>query len=108
MSDVRQEAAGESLYCNSLKISQGELFEGKVDLMALHEKTKDYNRVHWCRDDVGVRDASVLVKVSSLACYGIVTHVSGVLRQYRYNLLQYIWYNVRTILSPSLFGLYIP
>jgi hypothetical protein len=72
------------------RTSQGELFGGTVDLKAVFDGTaaraaadgRPDRRVHWSRTDFAAGEQRhVLVKVTSLPCYGLLTGDRGFLLQ---------------------------
>jgi hypothetical protein len=88
----------------SLKISQGELFAGEVDMARLRNKNPESKAISWCNDaSEGFSSSKVMVKVSSRACYNSLVGREGLVWNHK---RMAAWSQVRRVLSPSLFGVY--
>jgi hypothetical protein len=98
------------------RISQGELFQWTLDLKALYRdtRTKRSDPVYWCSDDghdLPDQTSTVLVKVTSKACYGLVTDGQGFLyqmRAYKKGRNPEVVRQVFHLLKDSLYAVYVP
>jgi hypothetical protein len=99
------------------QISQGELWKGKLDLKSLYGETmtKPSDPVYWCCDDAHdlppEEAGTVLVKVTSESCYGLVTGGQGFLYQinnYKKDRAPEVVRRVFRLLKDSLYAVYVP
>jgi hypothetical protein len=99
------------------RISQGELWKGTIDLKSLYSETttKNFDQVYWCSKDgldlTPVGKGPFLVKVTSQACYGLLTGGQGFL--YQINTYKKEWPKgkvdrVLRLLKDSLYAVYVP
>jgi hypothetical protein len=95
-----------------LKISQGELFRGAIDLALLRKDVPDGNQVMWYSDAAKAQGvADVLIKVSSDPCYGRVVGDEGLLqRSYEFKRFResIAATTIPQCLAPSLYGVFVP
>jgi hypothetical protein len=88
------------------RISQGELFEGTVNLRELRSSGTTQEGVYWCQDEFDDKEQSVLIKVSSTACFNLFIPNRG---GYLYGLVT-DWEQssvVRQALAESLHGVFV-
>jgi hypothetical protein len=94
-----------------LKISQGELFCGEIDLAQLRIDVADGERTRWYSDVSAAQGVSqVLIKVSSDPCYGRLVGSEGLLqRAYEFkHFKESIAATIPRCLAPSLHGAFVP
>jgi hypothetical protein len=94
-----------------LKISQGELFRGEIDLAQLRIDVPDDRRTRWYSDASAAQGVTrVLIKVSSDQCYGRLVGDEGLLhRAYEYkHCEESIAATIPRCLAPSLHGVFVP
>jgi hypothetical protein len=99
------------------QISQGELWKGTLDLKPLYIETttKHSDQVYWCCDvdgkDLPDGERSVLIKVTSNPCYGLLTNGQGFLYQikpYKKGWPPELIRRIFHLLKDSLYAVYVP
>jgi hypothetical protein len=91
---------------HGFRISQGELFEGTVNLRELRSNRTIQDRVYWCQDEFDDKEQSVLIKVSSMACFNLFIpnrdgYLYGLDKAWEQSLV------VREALAQSLYGVFV-